>query len=639
MANVSFSDDQFRDLLGVLANRDNSRVSQKTGSFASCTARFDGTRQSTVVETFLSTITTYKKIESVSDENAIEGLTLLLIGDAAIWWLGVRETVSTWHETVSLLRTTFAPKRPAYQVLNEIVCNKQSGPTATELFVAKKRALIAELPKPSPTLSQGLDLLYTSLHAKIRDRIPRDSVQTFDEFLVKVRQIEETATEQTTEQTNTGATPLVKRTRCNFCRAYNHSEQECRKKAAKTETSKETPKKTETRPPPTSKITCYGCGEPGVVRSKCPKCNTPKIGAGEVGFYALASGTRLRPTVKISIDGINGQAHIDSGAKMSVASTSLYYVLKRKGVTFNSEKATVTLADGLRRRQRVQSAQVPVTLCGRTIPTTFIVLPETHDNRTLLGVDFIQDASIVLNLPQLLFHFLDEPGKKYDLHNEDEDSASVSTVQMELEETESVIARLASITSLEPMLSPMFQTPSPCANALEEERNMADAYGPPVLIDFCTPPHSPSRQEPTLNGYSPRFVGSLFRDAQSSINNAEITLSPQSSKLFGTNIDIAMVAIDGAASSEEVQLNRLLEQHAGVFTGNGKPATLVEHIIEVGNHKPVAVPPYRVSQQRKEVLRKEIDQMLDDGVITPSKSPWAAPVVMVPKKMEVQESA
>lgn len=115
LANASFSDEQFGYLLGVLASR-NDLVLQKSGSFASCTARFDGSRNTAVVEAFLSTISTYKKIEAISNDNAIEGLTLLLIGEASIWWLGVKDTITSWQEAVSLIRSTFAPKRRAYLV-------------------------------------------------------------------------------------------------------------------------------------------------------------------------------------------------------------------------------------------------------------------------------------------------------------------------------------------------------------------------------------------------------------------------------------------------------------------------------------------------------------------------------------------
>ncbi|KAL0811119.1 hypothetical protein ABMA28_010385 [Loxostege sticticalis] len=468
MANVSFTDDQFRDLLGALSSRHSTPppVPCKTGSFALCTARYDGARDTSLVEAFIATIVTYKNIENVTDSNAIEGLTLLLTGEASVWWLGVKLDVTTWSEAISLIRNTFAPKKPAYKIYEEIVTVKQSAPRETELFVARKRALMAELPKPHLLTSQCLDLLYASLHVVIRDRIPRDTVTTFDEFLRKARQIDEVLAERTHNK-DVGSHP-GKRVRCKFCRAFGHVEEKCRKKEANTQKPQtSTNNLVQYKPVPTTKITCYGCGEPGVVRSKCAKCNAgTKIGSVEVGFYALDPSlceiTRLRPTVDIQIDGVKGRAHLDTGAKLSVASYSLYSLLEQKGTKFITETATITLADGLRRRQLIKRCSVPVVMGGRTVPTNFIVLPKSHDNRTLLGVDFIQDANIVLNLPQLLYHFLDKPGVKFNLINEVDETNSVAALDQtaEARTSDTAISKLIKMTALEPMLSPMNTTPS-----------------------------------------------------------------------------------------------------------------------------------------------------------------------------------
>ncbi|GBM13736.1 hypothetical protein AVEN_90002-1 [Araneus ventricosus] len=48
-------------------------------------------------------------------------------------------------------------------------------------------------------------------------------------------------------------------------------------------------------------------------------------------------------------------------------------------------------------------------------------------------------------------------------------------------------------------------------------------------------------------------------------------------------------------------------------------------------HPPVAVPPYRVSPVRKDNLNAEINLLLNGGIIEPCDSPYAAPVVLVPK--------
>lgn len=58
----------------------------------------------------------------------------------------------------------------------------------------------------------------------------------------------------------------------------------------------------------------------------------------------------------------------------------------------------------------------------------------------------------------------------------------------------------------------------------------------------------------------------------------------------------------------------------------------VRHAVETGNHGPMHTPPYRVSYKDEEIQRKEIDKLLQQGVIEESTSPWSSPIVLVRKK-------
>src|SRR5262249_5840411 len=42
--------------------------------------------------------------------------------------------------------------------------------------------------------------------------------------------------------------------------------------------------------------------------------------------------------------------------------------------------------------------------------------------------------------------------------------------------------------------------------------------------------------------------------------------------------------------------------------------------------------PYRVTPERRELIEKEVTEMQARGIISESTSPWASPVVLVPKK-------
>ncbi|GFV30706.1 retrovirus-related Pol polyprotein from transposon 17.6 [Trichonephila clavipes] len=53
--------------------------------------------------------------------------------------------------------------------------------------------------------------------------------------------------------------------------------------------------------------------------------------------------------------------------------------------------------------------------------------------------------------------------------------------------------------------------------------------------------------------------------------------------------------------------------------------------INTGNSPPISVPPYRMSPVKKEILRKEIEDLLEKDIIDECESPYGAPVVLIPK--------
>ena len=60
--------------------------------------------------------------------------------------------------------------------------------------------------------------------------------------------------------------------------------------------------------------------------------------------------------------------------------------------------------------------------------------------------------------------------------------------------------------------------------------------------------------------------------------------------------------------------------------------SLVKHTIDTGDHPPIKQQPYRTPMIYQEKITEMIDGMQAQGVVRPSSSPWASPVVLVPKK-------
>jgi len=82
-------------------------------------------------------------------------------------------------------------------------------------------------------------------------------------------------------------------------------------------------------------------------------------------------------------------------------------------------------------------------------------------------------------------------------------------------------------------------------------------------------------------------------------------------------------------------VDQLLEQYSQIIFVNEKLATktdLVQCKLWMKHDRPIRVKLRPLHQQKREWLRKEIDELLEAGVIRPSRSPYAAAPVIVAKK-------
>ena len=59
--------------------------------------------------------------------------------------------------------------------------------------------------------------------------------------------------------------------------------------------------------------------------------------------------------------------------------------------------------------------------------------------------------------------------------------------------------------------------------------------------------------------------------------------------------------------------------------------SLVQHVIDTGDATPIKQRPYRVSPDVKKEIDRQVDEMLEKGIIQKSVPPWSSPVVLVKK--------
>ena len=82
---------------------------------------------------------------------------------------------------------------------------------------------------------------------------------------------------------------------------------------------------------------------------------------------------------------------------------------------------------------------------------------------------------------------------------------------------------------------------------------------------------------------------------------------------------------------EKEMLKELLGEFATLFPDVPGKTTVAVHDIDVGNAPPIKQHPYRVNPVKLRLMRNEVEYMLKNGIIEPSKSQWSSPCVLVPK--------
>ena len=88
---------------------------------------------------------------------------------------------------------------------------------------------------------------------------------------------------------------------------------------------------------------------------------------------------------------------------------------------------------------------------------------------------------------------------------------------------------------------------------------------------------------------------------------------------------------------QRVALMDLLTENAALFTHTLEApgiANAPQHVIDTGEHAPIRQHPRRVGPVLQEAIDRELQKMLDVGVIRPSQSAWAAPLLVVGRRTE-----
>ena len=83
---------------------------------------------------------------------------------------------------------------------------------------------------------------------------------------------------------------------------------------------------------------------------------------------------------------------------------------------------------------------------------------------------------------------------------------------------------------------------------------------------------------------------------------------------------------------QRADLMVLIDRYKGTLCSIPGQTRLVEHHIDTPGARPIRLPAYRLPQAYRELVKRKLKEMAAYGIIEPSESEWASPLVIVPKK-------
>ena len=140
-------------------------------------------------------------------------------------------------------------------------------------------------------------------------------------------------------------------------------------------------------------------------------------------------------------------------------------------------------------------------------------------------------------------------------------------------------------------------------------------------------------------GIASRLSGSDFVSrisGEATLSQAVIPSAERSTNDLSPDLEKLIEDIDSDLTGEQKDsVKQLLKQNESVFATKEQPfghTSLVKHSIRTDTEAPIKQPVRRPPFHLRSEAQDEVQKMLKQGVIEPSDSPWASPVVLVRKK-------
>ncbi|CAG2196856.1 unnamed protein product [Mytilus edulis] len=346
-----------------------------------------------------------------------------------------------------------------------------------------------------------------------------------------------------------------------------------------------------------------------------------KYGTFDNNYVSMCQSSLLNNFINVNIGSLSMHAMIDTGADISVANPSILSKLDSVGINVvvkpSDKKVIITAND--EHVEIVGTINVDLKVGDESSDVKFYLVP-CLTPQLILGLDFLnhQGAVIDFNAQKISF----DPRRVL---------IAKSDITVPPKSEVVIAAKIKGAQLPENVLGLASESLSLASRGLLAANSIAHVSNGTVMHGLCNIFDKPIKIKKNSN--VGKFV-CISRDDKLYDIKLENT-----QQVGGVNnkrdIDLPDVSRD-LKVEERGQLNDLLRKYSDVFVNKeGKlgQCDVIEHEIHIPDTcKPIRQRPYKLGAKQKEVLENVVSDMLKDGIIEPSTSPWAAPCLLVAKK-------
>ena len=319
--------------------------------------------------------------------------------------------------------------------------------------------------------------------------------------------------------------------------------------------------------------------------------------------------------IRVVIGGCVVNCLVDTGASVTVMGRDLFQKIHGHYVKSKSTLNYAVTADGSRLNVS-DCGEAIIRINDRGFATKFHVMPQVP-HQLILGMDFFKRHGVILDLSEGKIIFKDP--------------------QIVNAHTHTKIPAMSEVFILGSIKRPVANG---CEGEFVPSEQIANLG---LLATHCVSTvvdgkihvmiMNPNRDDVIIRKST--RIGKLLPVTNANLISAtpgldSLTPNPNSN----TSIPV-QIESDRLSESELHALQTVISEYADIFANNkadvGKTA-IVTHGIEIEpGQRPRRSVPFRANPIERDIIKNEIDQCLESGVIRPSNSPWSSPVVLVKK--------